>query len=422
MNDFTHDAQALSWVDAANDLHSDFPLQNLPWARFRTAPSAAWRVGVAIGDQVLDVQAAGVLGTESLAQVMALPAARRRVLRHMLWRGLAHGSAEQGPWAKALIAQTEVELGLPCEVGDYTDFYTGIHHARAVGKLLRPDNPLLPNYQWLPVGYHGRASSIVPSGTAVQRPWGQTMAAGDSTPQLGPTQRLDYELELAAWVGPGNALGTPVPMQHALDHIAGITLLNDWSARDVQSWEYQPLGPFLSKNFATTVSPWLVTLDALEPFRAPHVRPPNDPAPLAYLDSADNRAQGAWDIKLEVWIQTQAMQRAGSAGHCVSRSNWRDAYWSLAQLVAHHTVNGCNLRTGDVLGTGTLSGPHEGQGGCLMELSQGGKQPVPIGPNAQRTFLQDGDTVTLKAYAQRDGARRIGFGSCSGTVLAARTA
>jgi len=422
MMDFTHDAAAQSWVATANAPDADFPLQNLPFGRFRLQAAEPWRAGVAIGDQVLDLQAAIAHASPELSDWLQLPRARRTSIRHALWRGLQAGSAQQKTWQSALVPQASVQLGLPCEVGDYTDFYTGIHHATTVGQLFRPDNPLLPNYKWVPVGYHGRASSIVPSGACFHRPQGQTLPAGETTPRFGPTQRLDYELELAAWIGTGNAWGTPIALDDALDHVAGITLLNDWSARDVQAWEYQPLGPFLGKSFATSVSPWLVTLDALEPFRTVQTRPSGDPAPLPYLDSSTNRSHGAWDVTLEVWLQTPAMADQGHGGHCLSRSNFRDAYWTLAQLVAHHTVNGCNLRTGDVLGTGTLSGPSAEQGGSLLELSCGGRQPVHVGPGAQRTFLQDGDTVILKAYAQQGGARRIGFGECRGTVLPAHTA
>jgi fumarylacetoacetase len=327
----------------------------------------------------------------------------------------------QAHWTDALHVQSAVELGLPCEVGDYTDFYTGIHHATTVGKLFRPDAPLLPNYKWVPIGYHGRASSIVPSGQAFHRPQGQVMPAGGMAPQLQATARMDYELELAIWIAQGNAQGEPIPMAQAEDHVWGLSLLNDWSARDLQAWEYQPLGPFLAKNFATTVSPWVVTLDALAPFRRKPQRPSSDPQPLPYLDSPANRNGGAYDIDLEVWLQTTEMQKDGLAPQLLSQSNFVDAYWTLAQLVTHHTVNGCNLRAGDVLGTGTLSGPQAMQGGSLLELSQGGQSEIRLDNGELRTFLEDGDTIILKAYAERAGARRIGFGECRGTVLAART-
>ncbi len=418
--DATHDSAAQSWVASANVADCDFPIQNLPFGRFRRNAQEPWQIGVAIGDQVLDLPAVGLVGHNDMYRVMSMPVDQRRALRLALWEGLRAGSAKQPVWQSALLAQNDVELGLPCEVGDYTDFYTGIHHATTVGKLFRPDNPLLPNYKWVPIGYHGRASSIIPSGQSVRRPCGQTLAPGANVPQLTTTQRLDYELELAIWVGQGNALGEPIALDDAEDHVWGVSLLNDWSARDFQAWEYQPLGPFLAKNFATTTSPWVVSLDALAPFRKAFTRPADDPQPLPYLDSDSNRNSGAIDIVLEVWLQTPAMQAAGHAGHRLSQSNFTDAYWTPAQLVAHHTVNGCNLRPGDVLGTGTLSGAAAAQGGSLLELSQGGKQSVLLPNGESRTFLQDGDTVILKAYAHAPGARRIGLGECRGTVTPAR--
>jgi fumarylacetoacetase len=418
--DATHAPETQSWVASANAADTDFPIQNLPFGRFRRNAMEPWQIGVAIGDQVLDLHAVGLVDHADMSRLMAEPVAQRRALRLALWEGLCEGSALQPVWQEALLAMNTLELGLPCEVGDYTDFYTGIHHANTVGKLFRPDNPLLPNYKWVPIGYHGRASSIGASGQQFHRPRGQTLKPGATVPDFGPSARLDYELELGAWIAGGNDLGEPVAMAQAEDHIFGITLLNDWSARDVQAWEYQPLGPFLAKNFATTVSPWLVTLEALAPFRAVFERPAADPQPLPYLDSAPNRNAGAIDIALEVWLQTPAMRAAGSAGQCLSTSNMRDAYWTLAQLVAHHTVNGCNLRSGDLLGTGTLSGPAPEQAGSLLELTQGGKQPLTLANGETRTFLQDGDAVILRGSCQREGARRIGFGECRGTVLAAR--
>lgn len=418
--DATHAPETQSWVASANAADTDFPIQNLPFGRFRRHAMEPWQIGVAIGDQVLDLHAVGLVDHADMHRMMAAPVAQRRALRLALWEGLCEGSALQPVWQEALLAMNTLELGLPCEVGDYTDFYTGIHHATTVGQLFRPDNPLLPNYKWVPIGYHGRASSLGASGQQFHRPRGQTLKPGATVPDFGPSARIDYELEIAAWVGMGNEFGASVSIAEAESHIFGISLLNDWSARDVQAWEYQPLGPFLAKSFATTVSPWLVTLEALAPFRAALDRPAADPQPLPYLDSAPNRAAGAIDIALEVWLQTPAMRAAGSAGQCLSRSNMRDAYWTLAQLVAHHTVNGCNLRSGDVLGTGTLSGPLPEQGGSLLELTQGGKQPLTLANGETRTFLQDGDTVILRGSCQREGARRIGFGECRGTVLAAR--
>ena len=417
--DATHTPDLQSWVSSANDPASDFPLQNLPFGRFRLEADADWRIGVAIGDQVLDLRAAGLIDSHDMNRLMRLLPEARRSLRHAMVEGLRAGSPQQAKFQAALHAQADVELGLPCEIGDYTDFYTSIHHATTIGKQLRPDNPLLPNYKWVPIGYHGRASSIQPSGTSFHRPNGQTKAPDQEVPSFGPCRRLDYELELGLVVGRPNPLGQPIAMAQAEDHVFGVALFNDWSARDVQGWEYQPLGPFLSKNFASTLSPWVVTLDALAPFRAPFARPEGDPAPLDYLVSPANTAQGAIDIELEVWLQTAQMRAAGHAGDKLSQSNYRDAYWTVAQLVAHHTVNGCNLRAGDLFGTGTLSGPKPEQGGSLMELSTGGKKPFTLSSGETRTYLEDGDTVILRGYCVRDGFRRIGFGECRGTVLPA---
>lgn len=419
--DDTHDPALHSWVESANDPTTDFPLQNLPFGRFRTGPTQPWCLGVAIGDQVLDLAATGLIDHTDMNRLMSAGPPVWRVLRRRLSDGLRQGSGARAAWAPALRPQAEVELGVPCTVGDYTDFYTGIHHAMTVGSLFRPDQPLLPNYKWVPIGYHGRASSIVASGTGVRRPCGQFKARPDAeTPVLAPSQRLDYELELGVWMGPGNALGEPIDIAKAESHIFGLGLLNDWSARDVQAWEYQPLGPFLSKNFATTVSPWILTLEALAPFRAPYARPPGDPEPLSYLDDPGLRRQGLFDIVLEVELQTAAMRAAGRAPQRLSRSNFRDAYWAISQLVAHHTIGGCNLAPGDLLGSGTISGPAPEQGGSLLELTRGGQAPLKLTDGEQRGFLQDGDSVVLKAWCERPGARRIGFGACRGTVLPAR--
>lgn len=433
--DATHDAALRSWVVSANDAASDFPIQNLPLGRFRRAGSdEPWRIGVAIGDRVLDLKLAreqcpwpGEIDAllEPLAQgelnrFMSLGPAPRRALRAALSQALREGS-EQAPFLELCLApQAAVEMALPCTIGGYTDFYTGIHHATAVGKLFRPDAPLLPNYRWVPIGYHGRTSSIVVSGTAFVRPRGQLKGEA-SEPAVDATRRLDHELELGALIGAGNAWGEPIPIERAEDALFGLVLLNDWSARDVQPWEYQPLGPFLSKNFATTLSPWVVTMEALAPYRTPFVRPADHPQPLPYLDAPANRAGGAIDITLETWLQTAQMRAKGEPAVRLMQSNFRDAYWTLAQLVAHHTVNGCNLCTGDLLGSGTQSGPDEGQGGSLLELSKGGKQPIALPDGETRTFLQDGDTLILRAFCQRDGGPRIGFGECAGTVLPARS-
>jgi fumarylacetoacetase len=413
----THDATLMSWVESANDPATDFPIQNLPFGRFRGTAREAWRIGVAIGDSVVDLQAAGLIESQDMHSLMAAGAAHSGALRLALSNGLRAGSVLRARFEAALHRQSGVELGLPCEIGDYTDFYTGVHHATTVGKLFRPDNPLLPNYKWVPIGYHGRASSIGVSGQAVRRPLGQLMGP-TGTPQLGPSQRLDYELELGFVIGVGNALGAPIAIEGAEQHLFGVTLFNDWSARDIQAWEYQPLGPFLSKNFGSTISPWVVTLEALAPFRAPFERPAGDPEPLPYLDAPANRAQGALDIELEVWLQTAAMRTAGQAAVRLSKANSRQAaYWTAAQLVTHHTVGGCNLQPGDLFGSGTLSGPGAGQAGSMLELSLGGKQPITLPNGETRSFLADGDTVTLRGWCERAGARRIGFGECSATVL-----
>ncbi len=414
----THDASLRSWVTSANSASSDFPIQNLPFGRFRTTPDAPWNIGVAIGDQVLDLRAAGLIDHADMARLLAMAPADRSALRLALSRGLRESSAQREAWQPCLLPQSQVQMGLPCEIGDYTDFYVGIHHATAVGKLFRPDNPLLPNYKWVPIGYHGRSSTIVASGTPFVRPRSQVKAPDAEVPVLKPTARLDFELELGIVIGAGNAMGEPVPMARAEDHVFGLTLFNDWSARDVQAWEDQPLGPFLSKNFASTVSPWVVTLEALAPYRRAFTRPESDPQPLPYLQSAANAQAGAFDIQLEVWLQTAAMREAGLPAECISRSNFADAaYWTVAQMVAHHTVGGCALRPGDLFGSGTLSGPRPEQAGSMLELSQGGKQPIVLSNGETRTFLLDGDTVTLKGGCEKAGAARIGFGLCAGTVM-----
>lgn len=426
MLDDTHNPALQSWVESANDPATDFPIQNLPLGRFRPDGDLGWRIGIAIGDQVLDLRAARLIDSNDMNQLMRLLPEIRRSLRHAISAGLRVGSPQQKVFTAALHAQSTVELGLPCEIGDYTDFYTSIHHATTVGKQFRPESPLLPNYKWVPIGYHGRSSSIGVSqpglGQTFPRPRGQIKAPDAAEPILQPSARLDFELELGAFIARPNVSGEPVAMADAEDHILGLTLFNDWSARDIQAWEYQPLGPFLSKNFASTVSPWIVTLDALAPFRHAFVRPEGDPAPLSYLDSPENRAQGAIDIELEVWLQTEKMRMTGHAGDRLMGSNYRDAYWTLAQLVAHHTVNGCNLRSGDLFGSGTLSGPQPDQAGSLLELSQGGKRAISLSSDETRTFLEDGDTVILRGFCQRAGFRRIGFGECRGTVLPARSA
>ena len=419
--DATHSPDLRSWVASANDAGCDFPIQNLPFGRFRASGGGtdALRIGIAIGDQILDLKAAGLIADADMNALMAATPVERRALRAAVSAGLARGSGRQDAWQRAVLPQAAVEMAVPCTIADYTDFYTGIHHATTVGKLFRPDNPLMPNYKWLPIGYHGRGSSIGVSGQRFARPLGQLKSDADQ-PVLSPTRRLDYELELGYFAGAGNELGEPIRIADAEQHLFGVTLLNDWSARDVQAWEYQPLGPFLSKSFATTLSPWIVTMEALAPFRAPFERPTGDPQPLPYLDAPTNRERGALDITLEVWLQTARMRAAGQAAVRLTRGNSREAaYWTAAQLIAHHTVNGCNLQPGDLLGSGTLSGPAADQAGSLLELSLGGKQPITLANGETRTFLEDGDTLSLRGWCERPRAVRIGFGECVGTVMPA---
>ena len=380
----THDPALRSWLASANTQGCDFPIQNLPFAVFRRRGSAeAFRGGVAIGDQIVDLaalaqtkllsgtaqQAAQAGAAPKLNALMALGPAAWSALRLALSRLLREGSAQQAAVQACLVPQAEAEFDVAAQVGDYTDFYTSVHHATNIGKQFRPDNPLLPNYKWVPIGYHGRASSLVVSGHAFPRPKGQVKAPDAEVPTLKPSQRLDIELEMGVFIGTGNPLGEPVAITEAEDHVFGICLLNDWSARDLQGWEYQPLGPFLSKNFASTLSPWVVTLEALAPYRVPFTRPADDPQPLPYLDSEANRAGGAFDIQLQVGLQTSRMREAGEKDASISRTSYRHAYWTVAQMVTHHTINGCNLQPGDLLGTGTLSGPTLDQAGALIELT-----------------------------------------------------
>jgi fumarylacetoacetase len=422
--DDTHNPDLQSWVESANDPETDFPIQNLPFGRFRRANDMDWRIGVAIGDQVLDLRRARLIESYDMNRIMRLAREPRQALRAAISSGLRIGSRQEQQFREALVPQSRVELSLPCNIGDYTDFYTSIHHATTVGRQFRPDNPLLPNYKWVPIGYHGRSSTIAVSrrglGHTFKRPAGQTMPVGAIVPVVKPTARLDFELELGFFISRPNTVGEPIPIEQAEDHLFGVALFNDWTARDIQPWEYQPLGPFLSKNFASTLSPWMVTMDALAPFRSPFRRPGGDPAPLPYLDSTDNRERGAIDIELEVWIQTERMRAERLEGDRLSTSNYAEAYWTIAQLVAHHTVNGCGLRDGDLFGSGTLSGSQPNQAGSLLELSQGGKQPITLSNGESRSFLEDGDTIILRGHCRRDGFRRIGLGECRGTVQPAR--
>ncbi len=430
----THDPTLRSWIASANQPGTDFPIQNLPFAIFRRQGSSeTFRGGVAIGDQVLDLaavvskgllsddaaRAAQAASADTLNSFMAMGTSAWSALRLALSRVLRTGSPQQQALSACLVPMQEIEYALPAQIGDYTDFYTSIHHATNIGKLFRPDNPLLPNYQWIPIGYHGRASSIVVSGQSFRRPQGQLMPPGAAQPVVGPSKRLDIELELGVFIGSGNALGEAIGITDAEQHVFGICLLNDWSARDMQGWEYQPLGPFLAKNFATTISPWIVTLEALAPYRLPFTRPEADPQPLPYLDSELNRQAGAFDIRLDVMLQTPKMRDVQQSGHKLCETSYRHAYWTMAQMVTHHTVNGCNLQPGDLLGTGTLSGPTLDQAGALIELTEGGKKPITLPNGEQRTFLEDGDTVTFRGWCEAPGAVRIGFGECVGTILAA---
>jgi fumarylacetoacetase len=430
----THDPGLASWVDAANLPGADFPVQNLPFAEFRRRGSSeAFRAGVAIGDQVLDLAAAhragafsgeaaaaaASCGAPSLNAFMAMGPRAWSSLRLALSRALREGSAQEQRLRGCLLPQGEAQFAVPAEIGDFTDFYASVHHALRVGKQFRPDNPLLPNYKWVPIAYHGRSSSIGVSGQSFPRPVGQTMPPNAERPVFGASKRLDYELEVGVFIGVGNELGQRIPIADAERHVFGLCLLNDWSARDLQAWEYQPLGPFLAKNFATTISPWIVTLEALAPYRVAWTREPADPQPLAYLDSPEGRASGAIDLQLEAWLETPQMRAAGAAPARLSHTSFRHAYWTIFQMVTHHAVNGCNLRPGDLLGTGTQSGPALEEAGCLLELTAGGKRPVKLPAGASRTFLEDGDCLILRGWCERPGAARVGLGECRATVLPA---
>ena len=404
MIDHTHAPELKSWVESANAPEADFPIQNLPYASFRRAGDERVRLGVAIGDQVLDATEA--LGIDSMSAVMAMPRPSRVQLRQRIGGFLSkHTPGSE----RFLVPMSSAELLLPCRIGDYTDFYASIHHATNVGRMFRPDNPLLPNYKSMPIAYHGRSSSIVVSGTAIRRPCGQIVENAAGPPVYAPSRRLDYELELGAFLGPGSAMGEPIPVAEAEEHLFGVCLLNDWSARDIQTWEYQPLGPFLAKNFATSISPWVVTREALEPFRcALPPRPDGDPEPLPHL----RMAGGAYRITLEVWLRSAKMQ----APMLVSRGDFSTLYWTLAQMIAHHTSNGCPIRAGDLLGSGTVSGPDKQNRGCLLEMTMGGKEPLELPTGEARRFLEDFDEVILRGWCEESGFRRIGLGECRGSI------
>ncbi len=436
MIDDTHSSARRSWVDSANG-HADFPIQNLPLGVF-APPGGTARGGVAIGDEIFDLAAALEAGLldgpareaaqaasgATLNPFFALGGAARVALRRRLVDILdADGSdrARIEPLRARLVhPAADCRLELPAAIGDYTDFFAGINHAVNAGKQFRPDNPLLPNYKYVPIGYHGRASSIKVSGGDVRRPNGQRKPATETIPSFGPSRNLDFELELGVWIGPGNELGQPIPIADAGNHIAGFCLLNDWSARDVQGWEYQPLGPFLGKSFFTSISPWVITPEAMAPFRiAQAKRPAGDPEPLPYLSDASDQAGGGLDIALEVSLLTEGLRTKGLPAHQLTASNARHLYWTVAQLVAHHTCNGCNLRPGDIFGSGTISGPTGDSLGSLLEISLGGRQPLTLASGETRRFLEDGDTVIMRAHCRREGFAGIGFGDCRGTIVPA---
>jgi len=422
-----------TWVESARDPQTDFPLENLPFGVFRRQGGAAC-IGVAIGDKILDLRAVATAAllasvgneiavsceSDSLNALMALGREATRTLRHRLVELLSDSGA-RAHVEPLLAPQAGTEMLLPAHIGDYTDFYASVYHATNVGRLFRPDNPLLPNYKYVPIGYHGRASSIVVSGAEIRRPCGQTKTADSEAPSFGPSRSLDYELEVGFFVGAGNAQGETIPIAEAESHIFGLCLVNDWSARDIQAWEYQPLGPFLAKNFATTISPWIVTMDALEPFRMPaFARAEGDPEPLPYLTSANDRARGGIDLQLEVWLRTAGMRAENASPVRLSQGNLRDLYWTLAQMLTHHASNGCNLQPGDLLASGTVSGETPDSLGSLLEITRRGAETLPLPKGETRKFLEDGDEVILRGYCEREGYTRVGFGECRGVVLAAQ--
>jgi fumarylacetoacetase len=431
--DDTHDPRLRSWVASANAVDSDFPIQNLPFGVFRRRGSNERpRIGVAIGDEILDVPRClqsklrerlppalcDVLELPALNGLMAMgPPAMSALRRWLIWILGADGPAA-GP--EVVVPMHEAELHLPVSIREYTDFYASIYHATNVGRLFRPDNPLLPNYKYVPIAYHGRSSSIVVAGTPIRRPSGQIKRPDAAAPSVQLSARLDYEVEVGAFVGPGNPLGEPVSIDDAEHHLFGVCLLNDWSARDLQAWEYQPLGPFLAKNFATTISPWIVTMEALAPFRLPaFVRPAGDPKPLPYLDSAANQQAGGVDIVVDAFLRSRQMRERRCDPLHLSTNRLRDMYWTPAQMLTHHASNGCNLRTGDLLGSGTVSGPTDDEVGSLLELTRQGSRPLTLPTGESRTFLEDGDEVIFHGYCAREGRVRIGLGECSGVLVGA---
>ena len=429
----THDPNLTSWIESANDPQTDFPIQNLPLGVFSLDQDEQRCIGVAIGDQVLDVRAtaealwgddltdviADACGFETLEMLMLWEPEVWSELRLRLSRLLRAESDDRFRLEEFLHPISEVQMMLPTAIGNYTDFYCNLHHALNVGRMLRPDNPLLPNYKHLPIGYHGRASSIVQSGTDIRRPCGQT-AGEDNQPTFGPSKMLDYELEVGLFVGQGNKLGEPINIDRAEESIFGLCLVNDWSARDLQRWEYQPLGPFLAKSFATSISPWIVTMEALAPFRVAAVqRPEGDPQPLPYLSSPHNEAHGGFDLQLEVLLSSQTMRAQNIAPYKLSHGNFNEMYWTFAQMLTHHASNGCNLRPGDLIASGTVSGPTKESRGCLLELTWRGTEAITLPSGESRAFLQDGDEVIVRGCCERAGFRRIGLGECRGIVLPA---
>ena len=436
--DATHDPALRSWVESAQKPGTQFPIQNLPFGVFTARDPSDRRVGVAIGDEVVDVVGvldAGLFRSEAevaaqacrsgrLNELMALGRAHARALRVRLSALLSVGNdelASRRDASRLVRPASGLSMHLPADVGDYTDFYASVHHATNVGSMFRPDNPLLPNYKWLPVGYHGRASSLVISGTAVPRPCGQTRAPEAPAPVYGASRSLDYELEVGVFVGRGNELGHPVSLREAEEHLFGVCLLNDWSARDMQAWEYQPLGPFLAKSFATTLSPWIVTLDALAPFRStPSARPEADPQPLAHLAYVPGDRRGGLELRLEVLLTTQRMREADLAPHRLSTANFADLYWTIGQMFTHHASTGCNLRPGDLFGSGTVSGPAKENRGCLLELTWRGAEPIELPSGEVRRFLEDGDEVILRGVCERTGHVSIGLGECRGMIVSGR--
>ncbi len=425
----THDINLKSWVESANDPNSDFPIQNLPFCVFkRSNGNEKPELGAVIGDFVLNFNYLreevfeGDYFQRFNGNLSDLNPKQQRRLRFELMSMLSEDYSEEKRWEieNALVPIVECEFVPPFQIQDYTDFYCSIFHATNVGAMFRPDNPLLPNYKYVPIGYHGRASSIVVSGTDVKRPKGQNRADADAPPIYIPAKNLDYEMEVGFFIGKGNQLGETIPIENAEEHIFGLCLVNDWSARDIQAWEYQPLGPFLAKNFATTISPFVVTMEALAPFRVPAFeRDADDPQPLPHLQSEHNKQFGGFDIKLEVYIQTPKMRESGEKPFMISRSNMKDLYWTIGQMLAHHASNGCNLQTGDLMATGTVSGKEKSERGCLLEMTWRGKEPIELPNGEQRRFLEDGDEVIMKGYCEREGFRRIGFGECRGIILPA---